>query len=107
MPPMREFSPQTKFVVSIGTALAVVGAAGAAAWRAQGTLTEIRDSVREVKDKVATLEQATSDRFDAMEVLMADRFTKTAAAEWALRFQLLNPTTVVPDPRQPDKMLKP
>lgn len=105
MPPMRELSANTKFYVSIGTVVAAVGAAGAGLWKAQATLTDIRDSVKDVGNKVVSLEQSTDDRFRAMESVMADRFTKTAAAEWALRTQLANPTLRITDPRDPSHFL--
>ena len=105
---MRQFgtlTSNTKVGLSLGALATVVAAAGAAAWRAQSTLSDIRYSVQDVSARIAALEESTAQKLEALNIVMADRWTKTAAAEWALRVQILNPSLRIPDPRDPGVLL--
>ena len=102
---MREISGNTKVGISLAALVAIVTAAGGAAWKAQGTLTAIQQSVQDVSVRITSLETNTAEKMKALEIVMGDRFTKTAAAEWALRMKVANPTIKVPDPRDPSVML--
>jgi predicted negative regulator of RcsB-dependent stress response len=102
---MKEISGNTKVALSLASIVALVGAIATAAWQANSVLTQIRDSVMQVSTRIDTLETNTSEKLRALEVVMQDRFTKTAAAEWALRIKVANPDLAVPDPREPATLI--
>jgi len=93
--PMPEISSDMKFKISMGLAVTVVGAA-------IGFGMKLQASIGGIERKFDKL----TERLDAFEGIMGDRWTKTQAAEWALRLQLTDPTRSVPDPRDPTKLLK-
>ena len=92
---MAVLTPDAKFKIGIATAAAFCVACIGFGWRAQQTLGAIEKRL----DSMAS-------RMDTMETTIGDRFAKTAAAEWALRLQIKNPTISIPDPRSPNQLLK-
>ena len=102
---VKELSGNTKFGLSIATVAMIVSAAGGAVWKAQQTLLAIQHSVQQVSDRITSLEATTTEKMRTLEAVMADRFTKTAAAEWALRIKVSNPTLRIPDPREPARLI--
>ncbi len=106
-------TPNLRFKIGIGTAITVALAIGGAAMQAQRTLTTISTSLKTANDridsvttKIESVERSLNEKLEGFDRTMQDRFTKTAAAEWALRMALANPTMKIPDPRQPDKLLR-
>jgi hypothetical protein len=102
---VKEISGNTKVAISLATVATIVVGAGTAVWKTSQILTDIRDSVRAVSSRIENLESSTTDKLKSLELVMADRFTKTQAAEWALRIKVANPAMNVPDPREPSFML--
>lgn len=103
---MVALTPETRFRISIGAAFAAVLAAAGFGWRAQAILTSINENVKESTSQFSAKLDKLSTRLDSLETVMADRFTKTAAAEWALRLVIENPAIKVPDPREPSKTIQ-
>ena len=95
MPPLPTIGPDLRFKISMGLAMTTILAAVGFGIKFQQTLSGIEQKF----DKLST-------RLDAFELVMGDRWTKTAAAEWALRLQIKNPTISIPDPRSPNQLLK-
>lgn len=106
-------TPNLRFKIGIGTAITIAGVLITGAIEAQQTLTKINTSVGSVNmridsvtSKIELVERSLNEKLDQFDRTMQDRFTKTAAAEWALRMALSNPTMRIPDPRSPDKLLR-
>lgn len=102
---MVNLSPDAKFKVTVAAAGCVVTGAFIFGWRAQATLTSLLDEVKKTVYRLDNVESKLNERINGFEAVVSDRFTKTAAAEWALRFQILNPGIPVPDPRNPMLLL--
>ena len=85
---MKVITSNTRFVVSIGTAIAVVVAAGTATARALTVLSAIDTRLAKVETKVA------------------DQYTLAVASEVALRTAIANPGFQCPDPRDPTRLIQ-
>lgn len=94
-----------KFKVTLGAAVLFIGGVFTFGWKAQATLSSIDATMKATVARLDAVESKLNDRINGFEAIVADRFTKTAAAEWALRFQILNPNLPVPDPRNPMVLL--
>lgn len=102
---MVNLSPDAKFRVTFGGACVVLLAAIGFGWKAQATLSSINESLKATISRLDSVEGKLTERINGFEAVMSDRFTKTAAAEWALRMLVANPTLRVPDPRDPSRLL--
>lgn len=102
---MLTITPETRLKLTVGAFFAVVISAGGVAWKAQATLSAINTNIQDTSARVTAVEAALSSKFAAFEITMSDRFTKTAAAEWALRLVVNNPALRIPDPRDPSRLL--
>ena len=109
---MPALTPELKFKISLGVAISAITAAAGFGWQAQAKLSAISASAVEVNQKfdalgqkIQQIETSMTQRLTAFEITMSDRFTKTAAAEWALRLVVSNPALKIPDPRDPSRML--
>lgn len=87
-------TPDSKFKITVGMFTVVIGWSAYAGWKVNDTISRVNQSIKDVNDKITNLESS-----------VADRFTKTAAAEWALRIVVSNPTLKIPDPRDPSRLL--
>jgi hypothetical protein len=85
---LKIISTNTRFAISIGTALAVIAAAGTATARALSVLGAIDNRLAKVENKVA------------------DQYTLAVASEVALRTAIENPGMRVPDPRDPNRIIQ-
>lgn len=97
--------PDAKVRMTIGAVVVVSGAVFWFGWNAQGTLASIDAQLKTTNYRLDAVETKLNERMTSFEVVMQDRFTKTAAAEWALRFQILHPQLKIPDPRNPMELL--
>lgn len=102
---MMNLTPDAKFKTGIGAALCVVAAAAGFGWKAQATLNSINDSLKSTVTRLDSVEAKLNDRISSFEAVMSDRWTKTAAAEWAYRLLNANPSLRLPDPRDPGRFL--
>ena len=102
MPPL---TPDSKFKVSLISAFLAIVAAGGFGYRVNDTLSAINKSLTEVSNRVSQVELAVNSKISGLELVMADRWTKSQAAEWALRLVVNNPGLRIPDPRDPGSFL--
>lgn len=109
LPPL---TADLKFKITLGVFLSALSLAAGFGWKAQATLSSLNNQAKEANDKfdglgqkIQQIETSMTQRLTAFEVTMSDRFTKTAAAEWALRLVVSNPNLRIPDPRDPSRML--
>jgi hypothetical protein len=102
---MMNLSPDSKFKITVGAASATILAAAGFGWKAQATLSQINESLKSTVQRLDSVETKLTERINSFEILMSDRFTKTAAAEWSLRLQVVNPGLKIPDPRDPSRLL--
>lgn len=107
-----QLTPDLKFKITIGALLTMLVTAAGFGWKAQATLSSLNLQAKEANDKfdglgakMTQIETSMTQRLTAFEATMSDRFTKTAAAEWALRLVVSNPNLRIPDPRDPSRML--
>lgn len=104
-PPMPPLTPDSKFKITFAGAFVVLAAVAGAAWKAQATLSAISKSLDDVSTRVSQVESAVNTKISGLELVMSDRWTKSNAAEWALRMVVANPGIKVPDPRNPAEFL--
>lgn len=109
---MVVLTENTKFRVGLGVAGTALILAAGFGFKAQAQLSTIaqaaQDANAKISDmnaKISAVETSLTSRLTSFEATMSDRFTKTAAAEWALRMLNANPTFIVPDPRDPSRFL--
>lgn len=102
---MIDLSPDTKVKLTIGAVVVGFIAAATFGWKAQATLSVISVNLKETNDRMAIIEKSMNDRLTGFETVMSDRWTKSQAAEWALRFVVNNPSLHIPDPRDPGHFL--
>ena len=102
---MMNLTPDAKFKITFGGAAVVVVAAIGFGWKAQGTLSQINESLKTTISRLDSVEAKLNDRINSFEALVSDRWTKTAAAEWCLRAANANRSLRWPDPRDPGRFL--
>jgi len=96
-----ELTPDTRFKITLAGFGAAFVASFGFGWQVQSTLSAINTSLKETVTQLNGVEEKLTRRINDFENLVSDRWTKSQAAEWALRYVVLNPSAKVPDPRNP------
>ena len=102
---MMDLTPDAKFKITAVGLLGMFTAAFGFGWKFQSTLSQINQSLKDTVYRLDSVESKLTDRIDAFEVVMQDRWTKSQAAEWSLRMLVMNPSLKIPDPREPMRLL--
>ena len=102
---MLNLTPDAKFRITLGSGVVAACTLFVFGWNAQKTLTSINENLKNTNQRLDGVESKMNERISGFETTIQDRWTKTAAAEWALRMLVSNPTIKIPDPRDPSKLL--